>query len=150
MAAPATRLLAKLGLVSLGNQKGSLVASWADLAFRVALAQNPEAPLETLLAAADFSVGEHLRAMHPGATPNELYAGGPHTTVVLARVLPGRLDYALMQDSSLLVWADGAGALTQLKGSLTQLKGSANRRKSAQSLARLHWRIACVRNDALH
>lgn len=29
-------------------------------------------------------------------------------------------------------------------------KGSANRRKSAQRLARLHWRIECRRNDALH
>lgn len=29
-------------------------------------------------------------------------------------------------------------------------KGSANRRKAAQALARLNWRIACVRNDALH
>lgn len=29
-------------------------------------------------------------------------------------------------------------------------KGSANRRKSAQQLARLHWRIANVRNDAIH
>lgn len=29
-------------------------------------------------------------------------------------------------------------------------KGSTNRKKSAQRLARLHWRIACVRNDALH
>jgi len=29
-------------------------------------------------------------------------------------------------------------------------KGSANRRKSAQRLARLHWRIANVRADAIH
>lgn len=31
-----------------------------------------------------------------------------------------------------------------------KVKGSANRRKSAERLARLHWRIACVRSDALH
>lgn len=29
-------------------------------------------------------------------------------------------------------------------------KGSANRRKSARALARLHWRISCVRSNALH
>lgn len=94
---------------------GALVASWTDLAFRVTLAHNPAAPLEELLDAADFAVGEHLRAMHPGATREALYADGPHTTVVLVRVLPDRLDYALLQDSSLLVWSDGSGVLTQLK-----------------------------------
>jgi putative transposase len=31
-----------------------------------------------------------------------------------------------------------------------KVKGSANRRKSAQALARLHWRITNVRSDALH
>jgi putative transposase len=31
-----------------------------------------------------------------------------------------------------------------------KVKGSANRRKSAQALARLHWRIGNVRGDALH
>jgi putative transposase len=31
-----------------------------------------------------------------------------------------------------------------------KVKGSANRKKSAQRLARLHWRIANVRSDALH
>ncbi|MBU9200046.1 transposase [Burkholderia multivorans] len=31
-----------------------------------------------------------------------------------------------------------------------KVKGSNNRKKSAQRLARLHWRIANVRNDALH
>lgn len=29
-------------------------------------------------------------------------------------------------------------------------KGSANRRKAVQRLAKLHWRISCVRNDYLH
>lgn len=29
-------------------------------------------------------------------------------------------------------------------------KGSANRRKAVQKLARQHWRVACVRNDAIH
>jgi putative transposase len=31
-----------------------------------------------------------------------------------------------------------------------KVKGSANRRKSAQDLARLHWRISNVRSNALH
>ncbi len=31
-----------------------------------------------------------------------------------------------------------------------KVKGSANRKKSAQRLARLHWRIANIRNNALH
>lgn len=31
-----------------------------------------------------------------------------------------------------------------------KVKGSANRKKSARRLARLHWRIECRRNDALH
>ncbi|MCC5612041.1 transposase, partial [Nostoc sp. CHAB 5834] len=52
----------------------------------------------------------------------------------------------------------GPKALRTLLGRLKRLskahsrkvKGSANRRKSAQALARLHWRISCVRNDALH
>lgn len=29
-------------------------------------------------------------------------------------------------------------------------KGSANRRKAVKKLARQHWRVACVRNDAIH
>jgi transposase len=31
-----------------------------------------------------------------------------------------------------------------------KVKGSANRKKSAQRLARLHWHIANIRNNALH
>jgi putative transposase len=31
-----------------------------------------------------------------------------------------------------------------------KVKGSANRRKAAQRLARQHYRVACVRNDAIH
>lgn len=64
---------------------------------------------------------------------------------------------------TLAVFSDGqsvegpkalAGLLTRLKrlsrAHSRKVKGSANRRKSAQRLARLHWRIACVRSDALH
>ncbi|MDN8078684.1 RNA-guided endonuclease TnpB family protein [Burkholderia multivorans] len=53
---------------------------------------------------------------------------------------------------------EGPKALTTLLQRLRRLsrahsrkvKGSNNRRKSARCLARLHWRIANVRNDALH
>lgn len=53
---------------------------------------------------------------------------------------------------------DGPKALGRLLAKLRRLsrahsrkeKGSANRRKSAQHLARLHWRISSVRNDAIH
>jgi putative transposase len=52
----------------------------------------------------------------------------------------------------------GPKALTVLLARLRRLsrahsrkaKGSANRKKSAQALARLHWRIGNVRGDALH
>lgn len=52
----------------------------------------------------------------------------------------------------------GPKALGTLLGRLKRLsrahsrkvKGSANRRRSAAQLARLHWRISCVRSDALH
>jgi putative transposase len=52
----------------------------------------------------------------------------------------------------------GPKALTVLLARLRRLsrahsrkvKGSANRRRSAQALARLHWRISNVRGDALH
>lgn len=56
------------------------------------------------------------------------------------------------------VKVDGPKALSVLLGRLRRMsrshcrkvKGSANRRKSAQQLARLHWRISNVRGDALH
>ncbi|MCC5610895.1 transposase [Nostoc sp. CHAB 5834] len=53
---------------------------------------------------------------------------------------------------------EGPRALRTLLGRLKRLskahsrkvKGSANRRKSAQALGRLHWRIANIRSNALH
>ena len=40
--------------------------------------------------------------------------------------------------------------MTASRGHSRKVKGSANRKKSAQRLARLHWHIANIRNNALH
>jgi putative transposase len=62
---------------------------------------------------------------------------------------------AMLSDGTAVAGPRALGSLLQRLRRLSRAhsrkqKGSANRRKSAQRLARLHWRIANVRSDALH
>ncbi|MCC5611148.1 transposase, partial [Nostoc sp. CHAB 5834] len=107
-----------------GSLKGATVSRTAHAWFISILVETEDVPLPSKSqAAVGVDLGVSALAVLSTGKPEE----GPKAL----RILLGRLKRLSRAHSR-------------------KVKGSANRRKSAQALARLHWRISCVRNDALH
>lgn len=92
---------------------GAFLVQHLDFALRALLLLKPDMPLLELLALAEEEVGAYLRQLHPEVGPAVLKYAAPHASVVLVRRLPWRIEYALLQDATLLV-RPGPGAAVQV------------------------------------
>lgn len=91
------------------------LAKAIDDAFKAILFMAPKVSLPELLSRARQNAFTQIRDRHPEATFERLLTCVPHAAVTIVRIHENHLEYATIQDTSLLVKAGPGGAPLELR-----------------------------------